>query len=88
MIVQLSQFHIVDVDAYDNTREDVVNVVLYDGLFGLYRFFSSNRAHAFHDASSCSPLPSILKGLMGSSTTFHSFALRAHFVDQLVTSMA
>lgn len=88
MIVQLSQFHIVDVDAYDNTREDVVSVVLYDGFFGLYRFFSSNRAYAFHGASSSSPLPPILKGLMGSSTTFNSFALRAHFVNQLVISMA
>lgn len=71
-IVQLSQFHIMDVDAYDDTREDLVSAVLYDGLLGLlglYRFFSSSQAHTLHDASSSSPLSSISNGLMGSSTT-------------------
>lgn len=67
-IVQLSQFHIMDVDAYNDTRKDVVSFVFYDGFFGLYRFFSSNRAHAFHDAPSSSPFLSISTGLVRSST--------------------
>ena len=89
VIVQLSQFYIMNVDAQNNTRQGISNFETYGGSLASYRFFSSVRAQALHAPSSSSPFSSMfMLHALASSVRLNSFALRAHCLCQSANSLA